>query len=193
MPKLARRLSNSSHEAFEEFCKENQPLSRRLSHGGFDGASSMGSSANFPRNNKKEKGQEILLKKRRSMTSSQPFRSTRRSTKVSGDPTGNVPIKSDGTTPPKTTRSQTKENGHDEYKDIIQSPTPYWKVAKERGGIHSPPTTRAAKKHKTGRALTFHTNDRSQQQEGLMIFSPPNQVANFNREKMERERKNMER
>jgi hypothetical protein len=204
MPKLARRLSNSSQEAFEEFCKENQPLSRRLSHGAdTDTASSRGSFAKLPRSIKKE----ILLPKRHSMTSvaagnkehSQPSRSTRRSTRVTGAPLGKASTPAAGTPPPKAAKSRTvnsvnrnKDNGHSDEDNVMQSPTPYWKVAKDRGGIHSPPVTRAAKKQKTGRALNFDTIDGPQKQDGLMVFSPPDQVANAKREKMERERKTKE-
>lgn len=195
MPK-SRRLSNSSQETFEEFCKENQPLSRRLSNG--SDAASVGSITKPPREDKMEKGQRILLKKRRSISSvtgsnkrSQPVRSSRPSL-----PTGRVPIKPAGSLPPKTKRSQTtepnKENGADDNENIVLSPTPYWKVAKERGDVHSPRETRAAKKRKTGRTLNFDTIDMPQR-EGLMMFSPPNQAANAERERIELERKTKER
>jgi len=42
--------------------------------------------------------------------------------------------------------AEDKEN--DTANNILQSPTPYWKVAKERGN-NTPPETRSAKKRKT--------------------------------------------
>ncbi|KAG7367206.1 kinesin motor domain containing protein [Nitzschia inconspicua] len=195
MPK-SRRLSNSSQEAFEEFCKENQPLSRHLSTGG-DGAS-VGSFAKLPQDNKKERGQQILLKKRRSISSlggsnkrHQPLQQSRPSV-----PTGKVTVKP--TVPKASTAKESrpigknKENGTEKNDAVVLSPTPYWKVAQERGGIHSPRETRSAKKRKTGRALDFETTNMPNR-DGLMVFSPPNQVVNAQREKVEQERMKKER
>jgi hypothetical protein len=91
-----------------------------------------------------------------------------------------------------------KENGTD-GETILQSPTPYWKVAKERGTV-SPRETRGAKKRKTtgnesgGRTLSFDVADgigqsSDQKRPGLMLFSPPDQVANAKREKLELDEK----
>ena len=162
---FARRLSNSSQDAFDEFCRENQPLSRRPSFGGGDGAS-VGSNAKRRHDDKKERGQEVL-KKRRSMSTRSLLGEKKR--------------------PPKAQKPKPNDE------NLMQSPTPYWKVAKERGGLHSPRQTRASKKQKTaGRKLDFCPID-SEQREGLMVFSPPNQAANAQREKMEIERKTRER
>jgi hypothetical protein len=91
-----------------------------------------------------------------------------------------------------------KENDDDD--NILQSPTPYWKVASERGTV-SPRETRAAKKRKTtdkdggGLALSFDAaeskgqSSNQQKGSGLMVFSPPDQMANAKREKLELEEK----
>lgn len=53
-----------------------------------------------------------------------------------------------------------KENGEN---NLLQSPTPYWKVVKERGGVTTPPETRSTKKLKkdTGaKKLDFSPNDK---------------------------------
>jgi hypothetical protein len=164
---LARRLSNSSQDAFDEFCRENQPLSRRPSFGG-DGAS-VGSNAKRRHDPKRERGQEVL-KKHRSLSTNSLLGNKKR--------------------PPKARKPESKAENDE---NLIQSPTPYWKVAKERGGLHSPPETRASKKQKTdGRKLDFDRSD-SAKREGLMVFSPPNQSANAKREKMQIERKTKER
>ena len=70
-----------------------------------------------------------------------------------------------------------KENGE----NVLMSPTPYWKVAKERGtNRETPPNTRSHKKRKT---------DRDADDTRLMLFSPPDQEANSIREREENERK----
>ena len=59
-----------------------------------------------------------------------------------------------------------KNEGNEEAKkhvmkgeaSLLQSPTPYWKVAKERGGF-SPPETRSAKKQWKGKRLDFLSHD----------------------------------
>jgi hypothetical protein len=76
-------------------------------------------------------------------------------------------------------------------------------VAKSRGDTHSPPTTRSAKKRKKpkgeiSRALNYGLVEQESSKElknrdGLLLFSPPNQVANANREKVELKRKTKER
>jgi hypothetical protein len=64
--------------------------------------------------------------------------------------------------------------------NVLLSPTPYWKIAKERGtNRDTPPKTRSAKKRKT---------DRHTEEAGLMMFSPPDQAANVRRENEEKER-----
>lgn len=70
-------------------------------------------------------------------------------------------------------------------------------MAKSRGDTHSPPTTRSAKKPKKpkeeiSRALNYDSKE-SKNRDGLLLFSPPNQVANAKREKVELERKTKER
>ena len=42
--------------------------------------------------------------------------------------------------------------------DVMQSPTPYWKVAKEKGKV-SPRETRASAKKKKGRKLDFFSDE----------------------------------
>ena len=73
-------------------------------------------------------------------------------------------------------------------------------MAKSRGDTHSPPTTRSAKKPKKGisRALNYgpveqESSRESKNRDGLLLFSPPNQVANAKREKVELQRKTKER
>merc|ERR1712238_142544 len=103
-----------------------------------------------------------------------------------------------------------KENGgNSDVECLMLSPTPYWKVAKERGDIHSPPETRSAKKKKNSkndasRALNFDSVvartavedgslNKTKDRDKLLLFSPPNQAANARREKMDMERKTKER
>ena len=68
--------------------------------------------------------------------------------------------------------------------NVLQSPTPYWKVAKERKerdqeNPNTPPETRSAtKKKKKG---------------GILLFSPPDQRENARREQEQLERKEKER
>lgn len=183
---LARRLSNSSHEAFEEFCRVNQPLSRRRSNSGIsDGENAQSSSRQrAPYNMKQGKSQENL-KKRRSM---EPRSHSNRFNQISGS----VPKLSQATPKGKIKRSGQHDDNRDQSKDEeipIYSPTPYWKAAAERGW-NSPRETRAAKKRKSG--LDFDTID-THQRDRVMIFSPPDQAANAKREKMELERKTKDR
>ena len=72
--------------------------------------------------------------------------------------------------------------------NLLQSPTPCWKVAQERG--ISPPETRSIKKSKKQ-----PSNEDSNNTGGgtLLVFSPPDQVANARREKEQLERKEKER
>jgi hypothetical protein len=86
-----------------------------------------------------------------------------------------------------------KENGSNDEDGVFQSPTPYWKVAMERGGAHSPRETRAAKKRRTGRSFCKNGTGSSNDRQGLMVFSPPDQAANAKREKTELERQIRER
>ena len=165
---LARRLSNSSLEpAFNEFCVENPPLSRQPS---FRDDASVSSNAKRRHDEKAERGQEVL-KKRRSMSNRSLLGNKKR--------------------PPKAKKPANKSGENDE--NIIQSPTPYHTIAKERG-FHSPPETRAAKKLKTNSARKLDFGGKySTSREGVMMFSPPNQAANAEREKKEIERKTQER
>ena len=81
-----------------------------------------------------------------------------------------------------------KENdGADNNGNMIMSPTPYWRVAKEKG-VHSPPATRSAKKSKNKNKRRGGADD------GLvMCFSPPDQKLNAQREKERIERQERER
>ncbi|KAL3922266.1 MAG: hypothetical protein SGILL_002297 [Bacillariaceae sp.] len=97
--------------------------------------------------------------------------------------------------PPKArkTKGTPVKSGKANDENMIQSPTPYWKVAKERGDIHSPPETRSNKKRRTGRVLELGRKASStSKRDGIMVFSPPNQVANAKREKEENEQKTKE-
>jgi hypothetical protein len=93
--------------------------------------------------------------------------------------------------PPVSIPSQ--DNGDKENKgkvaNLMQSPTPYWKVAQERG--ISPTQTRSAKKSSKKQPL----NEDGRRNTGgtLLVFSPPDQAANARREKEELERKEKER
>ncbi|KAG7338360.1 kinesin motor domain containing protein [Nitzschia inconspicua] len=165
MPK-SRRLSNSSQEAFEEFCKENQPLSRRLSTGG-DGAS-VGSFAKLPQDNKKERGQQILLKKRRSISSlggsnkrHQPLQQSRPSV-----PTGKVSVKP----------------------TVLKAST-----AKERTGWNSFSERNPFSQETEDRPSFGLWNHEYAKQRWLNGILSPNQVVNAQREKMEQERMKKER
>jgi hypothetical protein len=215
MPLASRRLSNSSKEAFDEFCTKNQPLSRRLSNS--SDIASMAFATNM------QSGKEKILKKRLSLSSiasttssrnkrSQPSKSStmlKSAPKVTrtGKPKSatSKTTTSAGMTTPKSKKARTaaarqegnnnKENGGND-EEVFQSPTPYWKVAMERGGTHSPRETRAAKKRRTTTGKPFFENggpNTNQNRDGLLMFSPPDQVANAKREEMELERKTRER
>lgn len=199
MPR-ARRLSNSSQEAFEEFCEKHKPLSRRLSQGGGEMSSnrSLAGMKDAPLNDGKAAGgaKRALLARRMSNSSllgrQQPSRNA-----VSKQKGVEVTSPSKKKTDPDCkARGGNKENGNgnDSDMNVLQSPTPYWKVAKERGR-HSPRETRASKRRKTarkksnGRTLNFDGADGielspEKARDGLMLFSPPDQVANAKREKM---------
>ncbi len=179
---LARRLSNSSHEAFAEFCVENPPLSRRLSVNG-DAASIRSSRRRTSISN--DKGQRVL-KRRQSLTKARVTRSAARKHQI--DVSGPEP-KKQRITRRRSSITADKENVGGTNQNAgaaVMSPTPYWKVAKERGNKFSPPLTRSAKKKKAR-----HSN--GQPNGGVLLFSPPNQAENARREKMEREKKTRER
>eukprot|EP00934_Nitzschia_sp_Nitz4_P003577 Nitzschia sp. Nitz4//scaffold7_size249615//46813//49980//NITZ4_001150-RA/size249615-processed-gene-0.180-mRNA-1//-1//CDS//3329558361//3567//frame0 len=80
------------------------------------------------------------------------------------------------------------DNKENVSENLVQSPTPYWKVAKDRGGANTPPETRSSKKrkHTGGTKLDFAL---ANSREGLMIFSPPDQEENARREREEIQRK----
>ena len=86
----------------------------------------------------------------------------------------------------KKSRIENQKSGNKENdSSVLLSPTPYWKVAKERGtNRETPPKTRSTKKRKT---------DQNDEDVGLLIFSPPDQAANAIREREENERKLQER
>jgi hypothetical protein len=120
---LARRLSNSSQEAFTDFCNRNQPLSRRLSING-DAASIC--STNRRESIAKEKGQRVL--KRRSIAKARTTRSTIRKDKTN---ISSPEPKKQRTTRSKSRTNINKENGGADNNNIggpMMSPTPYWKV-----------------------------------------------------------------
>ena len=123
---LARRLSNSSREAFSDFCNKNQPLSRRLSSNG--DASSV-SSSNRRDSIVNERGHRIL--KRRNQSRNLAKAGTRRPSLHKGP----VNISSPEPKKRRTTRNGSpananKENdgGDDNQTGLMMSPTPYWKV-----------------------------------------------------------------
>lgn len=188
---LSRRLSNSSQEAFSEFCEKNKPLSRRLSNGSAASSGRYLSRANSFTMNEASNG-KVVAGAKRALTRRMSNSSSRQLSRPSPTEQANLP------SPPRGKGGATNDDD-----SILQSPTPYWKVAKERGKV-SPRETRASKKRKTtgkergGRALKFDASDgegRSSKQQkdrknsGLMLFSPPNQVANAKREMLELEEK----
>eukprot|EP00339_Tiarina_fusa_P000235 CAMPEP_0117027738 /NCGR_PEP_ID=MMETSP0472-20121206/20241_1 /TAXON_ID=693140 ORGANISM="Tiarina fusus, Strain LIS" /NCGR_SAMPLE_ID=MMETSP0472 /ASSEMBLY_ACC=CAM_ASM_000603 /LENGTH=1076 /DNA_ID=CAMNT_0004735053 /DNA_START=69 /DNA_END=3299 /DNA_ORIENTATION=- len=95
----------------------------------------------------------------------------------------------------RSTRGKSMAEKKQKEKGILQSPTPYWKVAMERG--MSPPETRSTKKKKRGTRLAFSPEDKENDsceakpalKSGLLVFSPPDQAENERREKEEIERK----
>mmetsp|Transcript_12373 Transcript_12373/g.14180 ORF Transcript_12373/g.14180 Transcript_12373/m.14180 type:complete len:1066 (-) Transcript_12373:200-3397(-) len=210
---LARRLSSSSHDKFTNFCTNNKPLSRRLSNNG--DASSV-SSASRHKMIVEDKGQRLL--KRRSISTSnciygRPKTRTSSSSlhkEQKGTSISSPKLKKQRTTHNDSRIRTDKENGgNSDVECLMLSPTPYWKVAKERGDIHSPRETRSAKKKKnskndTSRALNFDSVvartavedgslNKTEDRDDLLLFSPPNQTANARREKMDLERKTKER
>jgi hypothetical protein len=93
--------------------------------------------------------------------------------------------------PPKPVPQQDsgdKENQRD-VENLLQSPTPYWKVAKERG--ISPTETRSTKKSK--KQPSDEDDSQTNRAGRLLVFSPPDQKANAKREKEELERNEKER
>jgi len=95
---------------------------------------------------------------------------------------------------PSPARSDNKENT-DYPKECPPSPgpTPYWKVAQERGAT-SPRETRSATKNKPSRRDRLPPLGVSHQSDNrdvgiVLSFSPPDQEANARREKQEIERK----
>ena len=117
---LARRLSNSSHEAFTEFCVENPPLSRRLSVNG--GAASMRSSKRRT-SISNDKGQRVL-KHRQSLTKARVTRSAARKHRIN----------TSGPEPKKRRITQNRPNNPADKENA--------------GNKFSPPLTRSAKKKK---------------------------------------------
>jgi hypothetical protein len=116
-----------------------------------------------------------------SASSSQSFPATvNSSTKVSKAKVGKIMTRR------KKSRIENQKSGNKENESsVLLSPTPYWKVAKERGtNRETPPKTRSTKKRKT---------DQNDEDVGLMIFSPPDQATNAIREREENERKLQER
>ena len=68
--------------------------------------------------------------------------------------------------------------------NVLQSPTPYWKVAKERGGVCSPPETRSHKKKKMNQSVAVNAfssevkdgsseNTKAAETEKVLEFSSP--------------------
>ena len=124
---LARRLSNSSHEAFTEFCIENPPLSRRLSING-DAPSSRSSNRRDSISN--DKGQRVLKRRNqtRKLTRARVTRSTKRKEEIN--------ISSPESKKQRITRSRSKMTSNKENEGasnknvgaVMMSPTPYWKV-----------------------------------------------------------------
>jgi hypothetical protein len=78
--------------------------------------------------------------------------------------------------PPRDVDNDKENQGNVE--NLLQSPTPYWKVARERG--ISPTETRSTKNNKKPRGT-------------LLVFSPPDNVSNAKRGKEELQRKESER
>jgi hypothetical protein len=231
MPR-ARRLSNSSQEAFSEFCEKHKPLSRRLSQGGGKDMSSNRRSSLAPRmeenapinnNNKGGGGGKVggvgskraLLTRRMSNSSllsrqQPPSRRTTTATAATKQQQQGVELTSPSERKGPAAASRTSRTGGGGNKenrdidggpiDVLQSPTPYWKVAKERGTV-SPRETRSSKRRKTtgkkssGKTLNFDgivdgiDESVENRKDGLMIFSPPDQIANARREKLELDEK----
>ena len=128
---LARRLSNSSQEAFTDFCSKNQPLSRRLSSNG-DAASI--SSTSRRESITQDRGQRLL--KRRVMNTSNHNRnpSKAHSTRSSLQKDQQIVDRNISSPEPKKQRtSPNKENGRGDSNNVeclMMSPTPYWKVSR---------------------------------------------------------------
>lgn len=93
-----------------------------------------------------------------SASSQQSFPATiNSSTKVTKEKVGKIMSRRMSRRQPKT---EDKENATE---NVLQSPTPYWKVAKERGTT-TPPQTRSAKKQKRtpgAKALDFSAGNDS--------------------------------
>lgn len=134
----------------------------------------------------KDRGQRVL--KRRNQTRNPAKAGSRRpSTQKDKENISTPEPKKRRTTQNGARSNVDKENdgGSDKNVPLMMSPTPYWKVARDRGNKHSPRLTRSAKK-KVQQSTTNH-------EDGVMLFSPPNQAANAKREKMELEKKTRER
>mmetsp|Transcript_27134 Transcript_27134/g.59712 ORF Transcript_27134/g.59712 Transcript_27134/m.59712 type:complete len:981 (+) Transcript_27134:43-2985(+) len=168
----ARRLSSSSKAAFAAFCDKNQPLSRRLSSN-FDAASIRSKSRRDAI--AQDRGCRPLKRHKRNHNPSKPRPSTSKETEANYS----------SPEPKKRPTNTDKENDGDASDNRMMSPIPYWKVAKERGNKHSPRETRSARKKKAER--------KANKNDGLLLFSPPNQIANARKEKMELEKKSRER
>ena len=118
---LARRLSNSSHEAFTEFCIENPPLSRRLS----DAAPIRSSKRRTSISN--DKGQAVL-KRRQSLTKARVTRSAARKHKIN---TSGPEAKKRRITGNRSNNPADKENAGSNNQNagaVMMSPTPQLKV-----------------------------------------------------------------
>ncbi len=182
---LARRLSTSSHEAFEEFCSKNQPLSRRFSVGG-DTASIRSSSRRESISG--DKGQRVLKRRNHSRTRT-IARVTRSSTRKDERASRSPEPKKQRITRSRSKRNHDKENKNFDNRNTARtmSPPRQRKVDKDRGNKFSPRLTRSAKKKRLQKL-----NDQ-QQKDGVLLFSPPDQAENARREKMNRERRVQER
>ena len=123
----ARRLSNSSQEAFTDFCSKNQPLSRRLSGNG-DAASI--SSTSRRESITQDRGHRLL--KRRNQNRNPAKSGSTRSTLQKGRQTATERNIS-SPEPKKQRTSPNKENGRGDSNNVeclMMSPTPYWKVSR---------------------------------------------------------------
>ena len=182
---LARRLSTSSHEAFEEFCSKNQPLSRRFSVGG-DTASIRSSSRRESISS--DRGHRVLKCRNHSRTRT-IARVTRSTTRKDERATRSPEPKKQRISRSRSKRNNDKENdsvGNRNTVSLLSHPR-QWKVDKDRENKFSPRLTRSAKKKKLQKLSD------QPQKDGVLLFSPPNQADNARRENMNRERRLQER
>ena len=121
---LARRLSNSSQEAFTEFCTKNRPLSRRLSSNG-DTASVI--STNRRESIATERGKRVL--KRRNQSRNLAKARTTHSTVQKNRINISTPEAKKQRLARRKSRTSKENDGVDNnVGGPIMSPTPYWKV-----------------------------------------------------------------